>query len=202
MERGLALYFTVILAAANRWRLKCWHKYIGETEKNLSKIFDLASADAGVLFFDEADALFGKRSEVKDAHDRHANIEVSYLLQRLERYPGLVVLASNNRSHLDSAFCRRLTFMLHFSFPDVAIRERIWRTIWPQQIALSSAINFSELARCVELTGGSIRNVALLSSWLAASEGAPQIECVHVERALRRELAKTGRMIPNILSAQ
>ncbi len=178
------------------------NKYIGETEKNLSKIFDLASADAGVLFFDEADALFGKRSEVKDAHDRHANIEVSYLLQRLERYPGLVVLASNNRSHLDSAFCRRLTFMLHFSFPDVAIRERIWRTIWPQQIALSSAINFSELARCVELTGGSIRNVALLSSWLAASEGAPQIECVHVERALRRELAKTGRMIPNILSAQ
>ncbi len=100
------------------------NKYIGETEKNISRIFDLAEADSGVLFFDEADALFGKRSETKDAQDRHANIEVSYLLQRLENYPGLVILATNNRSHLDSAFNRRFTFITRFTYPDEALRKK------------------------------------------------------------------------------
>ncbi len=171
------------------------NKYIGETEKNLSKIFDLAVADTGVLLFDEADALFGKRSEVKDAQDRHANIEVSYLLQRLEQYPGLVVLSTNNRGHLDDAFTRRLTFMTYFETPDVALRERLWRAIWPAQVAVSEDIDWSRLARLTELTGAGIRNVALLASWLAAEAGRA-VTLADIERAVRRELGKTGRLTP------
>ncbi len=170
------------------------NKYIGETEKNLSRIFDLAAADAGVLFFDEADALFGKRSETKDAQDRHANIEVSYLLQRLENYPGLVVLATNNRGHLDNAFTRRLTFITRFPFPDKQLRERMWRTIWPEGLALSADIHFQELADKAEITGANIRNIALLATWLAADEQAPCIGLTHIERALQRELGKVGRI--------
>ncbi|KWN65847.1 ATP-binding protein, partial [Burkholderia ubonensis] len=168
------------------------NKYIGETEKNLSRIFDLASADAGVLFFDEADALFGKRSETKDAHDRHANIEVAYLLQRLEGYPGLVVLATNHRGHLDSAFSRRLTFITHFAFPDARLRERMWRQIWPARIALAEDVDFAALARQTELTGANIRNVALLASWLAAEDATP-VTRAHITQAVRRELSKMGR---------
>ncbi|WP_185643713.1 ATP-binding protein [Burkholderia cenocepacia] len=171
------------------------NKYIGETEKNLSKIFDLAIADTGVLMFDEADALFGKRSEVKDAHDRHANIEVSYLLQRLEHYPGLVVLSTNNRGHLDDAFTRRLTFIARFAPPDIALRERMWHAIWPAHIEISDDIDFSKLATVTELTGASIRNVALLASWLAA-EQSREVRQVDLEQAIRRELGKTGRLVP------
>ncbi|WP_423143253.1 ATP-binding protein [Pseudomonas chlororaphis] len=169
-------------------------KYIGETEKNLSRIFDLAEADAGVLFFDEADALFGKRSVVKDAQDRHANIEVSYLLQRLENYPGLVILSTNNRSHLDDAFSRRLTFITRFPFPDVALRERMWRSIWPEPLNLASEVDFTRLAMRAELTGANIRNIALLATWLAVDERAPDIGIQHIEQAMKRELAKIGRL--------
>lgn len=169
------------------------NKYIGETEKNLARIFDLAAADAGVLFFDEADALFGKRSETKDAQDRHANIEVSYLLQRLENYPGLVILSTNNRSHLDTAFNRRLTFIIKFSFPDAGLRERMWRAIWPEQVALAPGIDFGALARRAEITGANIRNVALLASWLAADQEVP-VAMRHIELALNRELSKLGRI--------
>ncbi|RQR00015.1 AAA family ATPase [Burkholderia stagnalis] len=173
------------------------NKYIGETEKNLSKIFDIAMADTGVLLFDEADALFGKRSEVKDAQDRHANIEVSYLLQRLEHYPGLVVLSTNNRGHLDDAFTRRLTFMTRFEAPDAALRETMWRTIWPAHVAVADDIDWPRLARQVELTGAGIRNVALLASWLAA-EGKRAVRQSDIERAIRRELGKTGRLAPRL----
>ncbi|MDY7806696.1 ATP-binding protein [Burkholderia stagnalis] len=173
------------------------NKYIGETEKNLSKIFDIAMADTGVLLFDEADALFGKRSEVKDAQDRHANIEVSYLLQRLEHYPGLVVLSTNNRGHLDDAFTRRLTFMTRFEPPDVALRVRMWRAIWPKHVALSDDIEWMRLAQNVELTGAGIRNVALLASWLAA-ERKREVRASDIERAIRRELGKTGRLAPRM----
>ncbi|MFP3507258.1 ATP-binding protein [Burkholderia sp. SIMBA_062] len=173
------------------------NKYIGETEKNLSKIFDMATADTGVLLFDEADALFGKRSEVKDAHDRHANIEVSYLLQRLEHYPGLVVLSTNNRGHLDDAFTRRLTFMTRFESPDATLRERMWRSIWPQHVAVSEDIDWTHFARNVELTGAGIRNVALLASWLAA-EREREVRASDIERAIRRELGKTGRIMPRL----
>lgn len=167
------------------------NKYIGETEKNLARIFDLAAQDAGVLFFDEADALFGKRSETKDAKDRHANIEIAYLLQRLESHPGLVVLATNNRSHLDDAFTRRFTFITRFSYPDASLREKMWRAIWPPGMALSKDVDFTRLAQ-TQLTGANIRNTALLASWLA--EGG-EIKSTHIERAIKRELGKMGRAI-------
>ncbi|MPY24376.1 ATP-binding protein [Shewanella sp. YLB-07] len=169
-------------------------KYIGETEKHLARIFDLAEADAGVLFFDEADALFGKRSAVNDSKDRHANIEVAYLLQRLESHPGLVILSTNNRSHLDDAFSRRFTFITRFNFPDAAVRERMWRTIWPKNISLSPDINVKALAMGAELTGANIRNISVLSAWLAAEDGALHIGEHHIRKAMKRELAKIGRI--------
>ena len=172
------------------------NKYVGETEKNLSKIFDLAVADTAVLLFDEADALFGKRSEVKDAHDRHANIQVSYLLQRLEHYPGLVVLTTNNRGHLDDAFTRRLTFITRFEEPDVTLRERMWRSIWPSDIQVDDSVNWAQWAAATDLTGAGIRNVALLASWLAA-EAQRSVTQADIERAVRLELSKMGRfMLP------
>ena len=146
-------------------------------------------------FFDEADALFGKRSETKDAQDRHANIEVSYLLQRLENYPGLVILATNNRSHLDDAFSRRFTFITRFAFPDVALREKMWQAIWPREIQLDKNIDFHALARRVNITGANIRNVALLSAWLAADEPSGVVNAATIDLALKRELAKVGRLI-------
>lgn len=172
------------------------NKYIGETEKNLSKIFDLAAMDSGVLFFDEADALFGKRSETKDAQDRHANIEVSYLLQRLENHSGLVVLSTNNRSHLDVAFTRRLTFILRFISPKEEERERLWRRIWPDDIPLSEDIDFDKLAKEHQLTGSNIRNIALKATW-AALDDSPS-GCVtqkHIHHAIKRELDKSGRLV-------
>ena len=170
------------------------NKYIGETEKNLARIFDLAQADSGVLFFDEADALFGKRSETKDAHDRHANIEVSYLLQRLESYPGLVILATNNRNHLDSAFNRRFTFITRFTYPDATLREQMWRAVWPATLRLAEDIDFAALAARTELTGANIRNVALLAAVLAADAGSETVTLSHIELAIRRELGKLGRL--------
>ncbi|WP_445374817.1 ATP-binding protein [Photorhabdus tasmaniensis] len=171
------------------------NKYIGETEKNISRIFDLAEADSGVLFFDEADALFGKRSETKDAQDRHANIEVSYLLQRLEDYPGLVILATNNRSHLDSAFNRRFSFITHFTYPDEELRKKMWWAIWPEQLRLSDEINFEYLAKRADITGANIRNIALLSSILAANDNNEQIENKYIERAIILEFNKVGRLV-------
>ncbi|MBD8109123.1 ATP-binding protein [Erwinia persicina] len=170
------------------------NKYVGETEKNLARIFDLAQADSGVLFFDEADALFGKRSETKDAHDRHANIEVSYLLQRLESYPGLVILATNNRNHLDSAFNRRFTFITRFTYPDVTLRTQMWQSVWPATLELADDVDFSLLAARSELTGANIRNVALLAAVLAAEENSHQIHQRHIEHAISRELGKMGRL--------
>ncbi|CDH32119.1 ATP-binding protein [Xenorhabdus bovienii] len=170
------------------------NKYIGETEKNLSRIFDLAEQDAGILFFDEADALFGKRSETKDAQDRHANIEVSYLLQRLENFPGLAILSTNNRSHLDSAFNRRFTFITRFTYPDEKIRKKMWQSIWPKNIKLSKDIDFNKLAKKTSVTGANIRNIALLSSFLAAGKGNDEVNNEIIEMALARELAKMGRL--------
>lgn len=166
------------------------NKYIGETEKNLGRIFDLAARDAGVLFFDEADALFGKRSESKDAKDRHANIEVAYLLQRLEQHPGLVILATNHRGHLDDAFTRRFTFITRFLWPDASLRERMWRQVWPDAHPLADNVDFARLAQ-VQLTGANIRNIALQAAWLAAGE--PCVSTAHIDKALRREMAKMGR---------
>ena len=170
------------------------NKYIGETEKNLSRIFDLAARDAGVLFFDEADALFGKRSETKDAHDRHANIEVSYLLQRLENYAGLVVLSTNHRENLDDAFTRRITFMVEFKFPDAAVQERLWRAIWPEQVPVSAEVDFGKLTVSADVAGGNIRNIAWLASCFAEEEGEAMVGWRHLNRAISLEYKKLGRI--------
>ena len=174
---------------------KVVNKYIGETEKHLARLFDMAEMDSGVLFFDEADALFGKRTETKDAHDRFANIEVSYLLQRVENFPGLVVLSTNNRSHLDKAFDRRLTFTLHFKEPDTELREVLWRSIWPEKIKLDNDVDLSHLAETVKLTGSNIRNIALFATWLSEDEGSEFVALKHIEQAMKRETDKIGRII-------
>ncbi|NOZ51800.1 MAG: ATP-binding protein [Gammaproteobacteria bacterium] len=144
-------------------------KYIGETEKNLRKLFDAAEDSGAILFFDEADALFGKRSEVKDSHDRYANIEINYLLQRIEAYRGLAILASNMKSALDKAFVRRLRFIVDFPFPGVEEREEIWRKVFTAATPIDENLDLSHLAK-FNLTGGNIHNVALNAAFLAAQE--------------------------------
>jgi len=136
-------------------------KYIGETEKNLSSVFSEAERSQAVLFFDEADALFGKRTEVKDAHDRYANIEVNYLLQRVEQYAGIVVLATNLQSNLDDAFLRRMKHVIEFPLPSDSLREIIWRNHFPAAMPRSVDIDFAFLARQFKLSGGSIKNIVL-----------------------------------------
>ena len=169
-------------------------KYIGETEKNLSRIFDEAETSNAILFFDEADALFGKRSEVKDSHDRYANIEVGYLLQRMEEYEGVAILATNLRKNMDEAFVRRLHFTIDMPFPDEADRHRIWQGIWPNDTPCASDLDLTALARRFEMTGGNIRNVALAAAFLAADEGE-LVRMRHVMHATQREFQKTGKLL-------
>jgi hypothetical protein len=164
-------------------------KYIGETEKNLRRVFDAAEDSGAILLFDEADALFGKRSEVNDSHDRYANIEVSYLLQRMEAYRGLAILTTNMRESLDTAFQRRLRFVVQFPFPDSSLRERIWRGIFPSCAPLG-AIEYQKLAR-LNVAGGSIRNIALNAAFLAA-EFDEALGMGHLLNAARQEAAKRG----------
>lgn len=165
-------------------------KYIGETEKNLARIFDAAEAGGAILLFDEADALFGKRAEVKDSHDRYANIEVSYLLQRMESYRGLAILTSNLKQAMDQAFLRRLRFVVEFPFPDAGQRARIWQRAFPADTPVDR-LDIDVLSR-LNVTGGNIRNIALSAAFLAAEEGCP-VGMAHVERAARAEYAKLGR---------
>ncbi|HWK89972.1 MAG TPA: ATP-binding protein, partial [Longimicrobium sp.] len=167
-------------------------KYVGETEKNLRRVFDAAEEGGAVLLFDEADALFGKRSQVKDAHDRYANIEVSYLLQRMETYRGLAVLTTNLKDSLDEAFLRRLRFVVTFPFPDAAQREEIWRRAFPAAAPLQD-VDPRKLAR-LSVTGGNIRNIALGAAFLAAGEDAP-LRMDHLLAAARSELAKMERPV-------
>lgn len=173
-------------------------KYIGETEKNLSRIFHEAETSNAVLFFDEADALFGKRSEVKDSHDRYANIEISYLLQRMEAFAGIVILATNLRANLDDAFTRRLHFIIEFPFPEVADRQQIWRVNTPAGLPLAADVNFNLLAERFRLAGGNIRNILLAAAFLAAEEGGP-VAMMHLLHAARREYQKMGRLINETL---
>ncbi|MFF5004167.1 ATP-binding protein [Streptomyces phaeochromogenes] len=165
-------------------------KYIGETEKNLRSVFDAAEAGGVVLLFDEADALFGKRSEVKDSHDRYANIEVSYLLQRMETYRGLAILTTNLKDSLDPAFLRRLRFVVHFPFPNEALRAQIWRRAFPAATPLEDLA--PERLAGLTVTGGSIANIALSAAFLAAAEDAP-VRMVHILAAARAEYAKLER---------
>lgn len=163
------------------------NKYIGETEKNLRRVFDAAEDGAAVLLFDEADALFGKRSEVKDSHDRYANIEVSYLLQRMEAYRGLAILTTNMREALDPAFLRRIRFIVNFPFPDASQRAEIWRCAFPAPTPVEG-IDLSRLSR-LNVTGGSIRNIALNAAFIAADAAEP-VRMGHLLRAARIEYAK------------
>ncbi|MFE4106952.1 ATP-binding protein [Almyronema epifaneia] len=167
-------------------------KYVGETEKNLRQVFDAAEAGGAILLFDEADALFGKRSEVKDAHDRYANIEVSYLLQRMEAYRGLAILTTNLKKSIDSAFLRRLRFLVQFPFPDVAQRLEIWRRIFPASLP-TQALDYPKLAR-LNITGGNIRNVALNAAFLAADENVP-LQMSHLLRAAKTEYTKLDKTL-------
>jgi SpoVK/Ycf46/Vps4 family AAA+-type ATPase len=167
-------------------------KYIGETEKNLSRIFAEAASSNAILFFDEADALFGKRSEVKDAHDRYANIEINYLLQKMEEHEGIVMLATNLQKNLDEAFQRRLQFAVEFPFPDEDHRLCIWHSVFPPAAPLAADIDFHFLARRLKLSGGNIKNIAINAAFLAA-EQASTIGMPHVIFATKREFQKLGR---------
>jgi ATPase family associated with various cellular activities (AAA) len=162
-------------------------KYIGETEKNLRRVFDAAEESGAILLFDEADALFGKRTEVKDSHDRYANIEVSYLLQRMEAYRGLAILTTNFRTALDEAFLRRLRFIVDFPFPTAAQRAEIWRRIFPEETP-TAELDLNRLAR-LSVPGGNVRNIAMIAAFFAAEAHSP-VDMSHVLRAARAEYAK------------
>jgi hypothetical protein len=184
-EAGLDLFQVELSAVVS--------KYIGETEKNLEQIFRAAEGSAAILFFDEADALFGKRSEVGDAHDRYANIEASYLLQRLESYDGVLILATNLAAHLDQAFSRRLHCEVDFPQPDEAARQALWVRALPPGAPVADGVDHAFLARQFPLTGGEIRNVALSAAFLAAYEGRP-IGMGHLIRALARQRHRQGKL--------
>jgi hypothetical protein len=169
------------------------NKYIGETEKNLRRVFDAAEEGGAILFFDEADALFGKRSEVKDSHDRYANIEINYLLQRMESYRGLAVLATNMKSAMDPAFLRRLRFAVHFPFPSPDQRAEIWRRVFPAGTPVEG-LDPHKLAR-LNVAGGNIRNIALSAAFLAAEAGEP-VRMNHLARAVHGEFAKIEKPVP------
>jgi len=162
-------------------------KYIGETEKNLRRVFDAAEAGGAILLFDEADALFGKRTEVRDSHDRYANIEVSYLLQRMEAYGGLAILTTNMKEALDAAFLRRLRFVVTFPFPDQQQRAEIWRRVFPEQTP-TDGLRADDLAR-LSVAGGSIRSIAINAAFLAADAGEP-VRMRHLASAARSEYLK------------
>jgi SpoVK/Ycf46/Vps4 family AAA+-type ATPase len=170
-------------------------KWIGETEKNLAEVFDAAERSGAVLFFDEADALFGRRTDVSDAHDRYANLETAYLLARLERFDGLAVLATNLRANIDPAFTRRLEFTVDYDEPAAPEREALWRCHLPARAPVDDDVDLYQLAKLYPVTGGVIRNAATAAGFLAATEGTP-VARRHLVRAVRREYEKAGRAFP------
>ena len=172
-------------------------KWIGETEKNLASVFDAAERGQAVLFFDEADALFGRRTEVSDAHDRYANLETAYLLSRLERFEGLAILATNLRQNIDSAFLRRMDFVIEFDEPDREERHRIWRCHIPDEALLGEDANLHELAALYPVVGGLIRNATVAAAFLAAADGG-RLTRAHFVRAMRREYEKAGKAFPGL----
>ncbi|MBI2911174.1 MAG: ATP-binding protein, partial [Chloroflexi bacterium] len=169
-------------------------KYIGETEKNLEKIFLEGETSNAILFFDEADAIFGKRSEVRDSHDRYANVEVSYLLQRMEEYEGIVILATNLRKNLDEAFTRRLQAAVDFPLPEEQERLMIWRKVLPARAPLAPDVDLAVLAHRFKISGGNIRNIALGAAFLAAAEAGP-LSMDRLLRATKREYQKMGKLL-------
>ncbi|HKT00551.1 MAG TPA: ATP-binding protein, partial [Rugosimonospora sp.] len=168
-------------------------KYVGETEKNLEHIFVEAAGVNGVLLFDEADAIFGRRSEVRDAHDRYANIESAYLLQRMETFDGLAILATNLRANLDEAFTRRLDMMIDFPLPDEALRRSLWDRCLGAAMPRATDVDLDFLAAGFELTGGHIRSAAITAAYLAAEAGRP-VTMADVVGGVAREYRKLGRL--------
>ncbi|NOK19860.1 AAA family ATPase [Corallococcus carmarthensis] len=167
-------------------------KYIGETEKALSRVFEEAEAGHGILLFDEADALFGKRSEVKDAHDRYANVEVAYLLQRMESFEGISILTTNLRSNMDTAFLRRLRFVLEFPMPDATMRTSLWQRSLPPAARWAPGLDLRPFVERFTLAGGSIYNIGVSAAHLAAAEPDGLVRIEHLVRATYRELEKVG----------
>lgn len=170
-------------------------KFIGETEKNLASLFDRAEHKDWILLFDEADALFGKRTTVKDAHDKYANQEVSYLLQRLEHFPGLVILATNFKANIDSAFARRFQSIIHFPMPGIAERKKLWSHAFPKKPAIGDDVDLDKLASKYELTGAHIVNIAQYTSLRAMYSKKEKIELSGIEDGIKRELHKEGRSV-------
>jgi len=168
-------------------------KYIGETEKNLAEIFDRAALSGAILFFDEADSLFGKRSEVKDSHDKYANMETSYLLQKMEEYEGLTILATNFSQNLDDAFMRRIHYIIKFPFPDAEQREQLWRSVLPANMP-TEELDFPFLAKTLELSGGPIKNIVLTAAYMAAEQGS-HVTMKHMVEAAIQEYKKTGKLL-------
>ncbi len=168
-------------------------KYIGETEKNLDRIFREGQTSNAILFFDEADALFGKRSEVRDSHDRYANIEMAYLLQKMDEYEGIVILATNLRKNMDEAFARRMHFTVEFPFPEEADRYRIWQHVFPKEAPITTGIDLPFMARQFRVTGGNIKNIALSAAFLAAQDGG-EIKMENIIWATKREFQKLGKL--------
>jgi SpoVK/Ycf46/Vps4 family AAA+-type ATPase len=167
-------------------------KYIGEAEKNLNKIFKDAEDANAVLFFDEADALFGKRSEARDAHDRYANIEINYLLQKMEEHEGIVILATNLSKNLDDAFVRRMNFIIEFPFPTLECRLAIWQKVFPKQTPLGD-IDYKHLSK-LQISGGNIKNIAVAAAFLAAASDG-KVQMPHIMRATKNEYRKNGEVI-------
>ena len=184
-ELGLEIYQVDLAKVVSKW--------IGETEKNLAALFDAAEAGHAVLLFDEADALFGKRTDVKSSNDRNANLETNYLLQRLESFTGICLLTSNHESHIDPAFQRRLSLHLRFDVPDLAERAHLWSVMLPAEAPRAPGIDFAALARKYDMTGGYIRNAALRAAFLAAN-AQTAITGVLLERAARAEYESMGKL--------
>jgi hypothetical protein len=170
-------------------------KYIGETEKNLAQLFDRAEHKSWILFFDEADALFGKRTEIRDAHDKYANQEVAYLLQRIETHAGLVILATNQRSNVDEAFLRRFQAVIHFPLPMAEARRDLWQRAFPAQIHVADDVDWADIATRFALTGAGIVNVAHFCAIEALASTAPTVDRAFLESAIVRELVKEGKVV-------
>ncbi|MEM9888606.1 MAG: ATP-binding protein, partial [Bacteroidota bacterium] len=170
-------------------------KYIGETEKNLSNLFDKAQNKDWILFFDEADSIFGKRTNVRDAHDKYANQEVSYLLQRIENYSGLTILASNFKNNIDDAFVRRFQAMIYFPFPKPQERQRLWEKAFPEHIQLEHNVDFQQLAQRYELTGSNIMNVVQYCCIESLAKASTTLNFPAIQQGIARELAKEGKRI-------
>jgi AAA+ superfamily predicted ATPase len=168
-------------------------KYIGETEKNLARVFTEAETSNAILFFDEADALFGKRSEVRDSHDRYANLEISYLLQRMEEYDGVAILATNLRKNMDDAFVRRMQFIVEFPFPDEHYRYKIWQAHFPEEAPVADDIDWQFLSEKFKFAGGNIKNVAVGAAFFAANDSS-KIGMDHIILSAKRELQKMGKL--------